>query len=303
MSAISQFGGRSMAFTKAHTPEILAVVGVGSVVTAGVLAARATLKLDNLVTELEMAREIIRDQEFDDEKDRAKALFKAQSKFVLGLVKLYGPATALGIAGIAALLGGQGILKKQNIALVGAYSSLDQVYREYRKRVIDEVGEEKEQEIRLNLRAVDQDESVEGDADDKPAEVLSDQHKVILGASEYAAFFDRYSSSLYSPHYDNNMSTLRIAQSHLNNRLESQGFLFLNEVWEAIGMPRTEAGQLVGWIYDPKANDGDNFVDLGLDNFENIRNGTIRNKAFTDNAILIDPNVDGVIVDKVWRKR
>lgn len=300
MSAISQFGGRSIAFTKVHTPEILAVVGVGGVITAGVLAARATLKLDDLVTTLEADREAVKETEFETEKDRAKALFKAQSKFVLGLVKIYGPAAALGVAGIGALLGGQGVLKRRNVALVGAYSSLEQVYREYRKRVIDEVGEEKEQEIRLNLRAVDE---VEGDESDKPADVLSDQHKVILGASEYAVFFDRYNSSNYSPHYDTNMSFLRIAQTHLNDMLVSRRYLFLNEAYDAMGLPRTESGQVVGWMYDPKVNEGDNHVDLGLDNFENIRNGSIRNKAFTDNAILIDPNVDGVIVDKVWRKK
>jgi hypothetical protein len=305
MSAISQFGNRSLALGKNYSPEILAVVGVGGVITSGVLAARATLKLEPLVETLEHQRAAIHDEyalnNFDD-KELSKRLFKAQSTFVLGLAKLYGPSVTLGAASVAALLGGQGILKKRNVALLGAYKSLESAYSEYRKRVIEEVGEEKEERIRLNLRAFDADET-SGDDSDKPMALLTDEElkKRALGASPYAVFFDKYTSKDWSDNTDYNVTFLTIQQSVANDRLVSRGYLFLNEVLEALGMERTEAGQYVGWIYqDGERTEGDNYVDFGIDHGATVLKDKYQFEE--DGSIMLDFNVDGTIIDKVWKK-
>lgn len=304
MASITQYTAKSGQFLKGHSPEIMAIGGVAVIVTAGVLAARATLKLESAISIFENNRgKLHTDHEAGviDDKELKKALFHEQLRFVATLGKLYGIPVTMGVAGIGLMLGGQNVLKKRNVALVGAYSGLEQAYKEYRKRVVDAVGEEREAEIRLNLRAFDAEEG-EGSEDTKSAAELTEdeKRKVALGASEYAVIFDAHTSPFWSPNPDISSAHLRSQQNYANDRLVSRGYLFLNEIFEALGMPKTKAGQFVGWTYDPKYNEGDNFVDFGLDNMENIRRGA---SIFDeDGHFLLDFNVEGVIVDKVWGK-
>lgn len=109
--------------------------------------------------------------------------------------------------------------------------------------------------------------------------------------SQYARWFD--SDNPYwmeNPH--NNLWFLK-AQEHLaSDKLAMRGYLFLNEVYEMLGMKQSRAGQLVGWVYDEKNPIGDNYVDFGI--YEE------RNKKFVNgdcNSILLDFNVDGNILD------
>ena len=68
--------------------------------------------------------------------------------------------------------------------------------------------------------------------------------------------------------------------------------MLFRSVYEMLGLPRTKAGQVVGWIYDKDKPVGDNYVDFGLyaDNlsYSDFANGL-------DPAILLDFNVDGNI--------
>ena len=94
-----------------------------------------------------------------------------------------------------------------------------------------------------------------------------------------------------------NFMFLRAEQNFANDKLKARGYVFLNEVLERLGLPTTEAGQIVGWVYDPNSKDpnGDNFIDFG---FMEMRRE--RNRAFIEGeetVILLDFNVDGKISD------
>lgn len=111
--------------------------------------------------------------------------------------------------------------------------------------------------------------------------------------SQYARFFDESSPYWHSdPEY--NLMFLRIKQENANARLKSQGYLFLNDVYAMLGIPRTKSGQLVGWVYDSENVNGDNYVDFGLYD-ENNRQFVNEFKR----SILLDFNVDGLIFDKI----
>lgn len=91
------------------------------------------------------------------------------------------------------------------------------------------------------------------------------------------------------------MWVLKSIQSQLNDQLKRDGFLFLNDAYEALGFQRTAEGQVVGWLYCDDNTVGDNFVDFGIfdDMYkakENFINGYERN-------IILDFNVDGPIVN------
>ena len=120
--------------------------------------------------------------------------------------------------------------------------------------------------------------------------------KGLEGYSDYAKFFDEGCREWdKDPEY--NLTFLKCQENYANDLLKSKGHLFLNEVYDMLGIPRTKAGQIVGWIYDEENPIGDNYVDFGIYDVykeanRNFVNGYERN-------ILLDFNVDGDILSKI----
>lgn len=110
--------------------------------------------------------------------------------------------------------------------------------------------------------------------------------------SRYARFYDECSPN-WSSNPEYNLMFLLSEQQFANEKLKARGHLLLNDVYEALGLPRTKAGAVVGWVYDPENNvNGDNFVDFGLHTTGDPKFGNRYER-----AILLDFNVDGLIID------
>lgn len=108
--------------------------------------------------------------------------------------------------------------------------------------------------------------------------------------SNYARWFDEGCTGwTKSPEY--NLLFLKRQQDYANDLLKRRGHVFLNEIYDMLGIPRTAAGQVVGWVYQEKHPIGDNFIDFGIYNIDNT--GFVNGK--TD-KILLDFNVDGNIM-------
>ena len=110
-----------------------------------------------------------------------------------------------------------------------------------------------------------------------------------LGTSPYGFKFDENSAG-WDRSREGNIYFLKLTQDYLNDLLKHRGHLFLNEVYDRLGIPRRAIGQCVGWIYDENNPNGDNFVDLDIFNERNNNDG---------NVFILDPNVDGYILDKI----
>lgn len=112
-------------------------------------------------------------------------------------------------------------------------------------------------------------------------------------ASRYAKFFNEECKG-WTKDPETNFMYLKQIEIHANDLLKSRGHLFLNEVYDLLGIPRTKAGQVVGWVYNKENPIGDNYVDFGLYNIgnESFINGFER-------SILLDFNVDGMILEKL----
>lgn len=119
------------------------------------------------------------------------------------------------------------------------------------------------------------------------------EEKLQDDVSCYARIFDD-SCAGWTKDSEYNMMYLKSQQDFANNLLRTKGQLYLNEVYDMLDMPRSKAGQLVGWIYDEENPIGDNFVSFEL---YNPRNADFIN-GYKPNAIL-DFNVDGIIIDKL----
>lgn len=115
----------------------------------------------------------------------------------------------------------------------------------------------------------------------------------LQSVSPYARWFNE-TCIAWTKYPEQNHHFLLHQQSYANEKLKARGYLFLNEVYDMLGIPRTSAGQLVGWTYDNENPIGDNFVDFGLFNTrnENFVNGY-------EESVLLDFNVDGMILDRI----
>lgn len=280
----SQVVGRGLLVLKKYSPEILTAVGITGVVTASVLASRATLKLEPIVDDMRENLNLIDEIHAEDENLTA-AKGKVYLASGLEITKLYGPAVSLGVSSIGCIIAAHGIMRKRNVALIAAYNVLEKGFSEYRKRVVEEFGPEKDRDFYYGLRT----ETVE-DKDGKKTEVVSRDPN---GHSLYAKFFDEF-STCWSKSPEENLLFVKNQQNYANDILHARGHLFLNEVYDMLGIPHTSAGALVGWIV---SKDGDNFVDFNLYDMMNSAGRMFVNGL--ERSILLDFNVDGVIYDKI----
>ena len=292
---------------KKNSPKILMGVGIAGSVVSTVLACKATLKVKDILDEknetVEQIHNCVEDETVDyNEEDKKKDLTILYAQTGVKLAKLYLPSIALGALSIASIVSGYKILNKRNVALAAAYTVVDKGFKNYRKNVVERFGEEVDRELRHNIKAKQIEEKyIDKDGNEKTRKKkvyeIADDKKPGEGISEYAKFFDEWNTDEHSKDPEYNLMFLRKQQDYANEVLKHQGYLFLNEVYDMLGIPRTQAGQVVGWIYDENNPTGDNYVDFGIHDLHDQQkrdfvNGLERN-------ILLDFNVDGVIYDKI----
>lgn len=291
---------------KKHSPEILVGAGVVGVVASAVMACKATTKLDDILAETKDTVDKIHDVTEHPEKipegkeytveDSKKDLTIVYTQAGVKLVKLYGPAVVLGTVSIAAIIGGHHILRKRNIALAAAYTAVDKGFKEYRGRVLERFGEEVDRELRYNIKAKEIEKTVT-DANGKETVVKETVNVADPNlTSDYARFFDDGCTG-WTKDPEFNLMFLKDQQRYADDLLKSKGHLFLNEVYDMLGIPRTQAGQIVGWIYDEKNPIGDNFVDFGIYDIADERKRSFVNGY--ERTILLDFNVDGNILEMI----
>ena len=282
-----------------HSPEILMGVGVVGVVTSTVMACKATMKLNDILEESKETRDKIKEVEnnpkYEDKyspEDAKKDLAINYVQTGMKVAKLYAPAVLLGGASLGCLLASNDILRKRNAALSAAYMTVDKSFKEYRNRVTERFGEEVEKEIRYGIKA-EQIETTVVDEDGNETTVTDTVKTMDPNSySDYARFFDAA-----SPYWQNdpeyNLMFLKAQQQYANDLLRAKGRLFLNDVYDMLGIEKTKAGQVVGWVYDRENPNGDNFVDFGIYDMSKERVRAFVNGYETN--ILLDFNVDGNI--------
>lgn len=292
---------------KKHSPEILVVAGTVGVVTSAVLACKATLKVNAVVDE---AKENLNKIEVAGQKGVTEAGetyteedVKNETKIVyiqtgVKLAKLYALPVGLGVISIAAILGGHNILRKRNIALAASYTALFNDFKEYRSRVVERFGEQLDKELKYNLKTKEVEEIVvhEDGTEEivKKKEQVMDDPDGLAGYDSFARFFDDGCAG-WDPNPEYSLMFLNQQQNYANDKLRRQGYLFLNDVYDMLGIPKCKEGQTHGWVYDEKNPIGDNFVDFGIYNISRRKNRDFVNGY--EKVILLDFNHDGNILN------
>lgn len=292
---------KTMFKCKKRSPEILLVSGIAGLVTAGILACKATTKA-HLVAEKtshdlqEMEEAIETNPEDYTEEDKKKTTITIYSQMTWGYVKLYAPSVILASLSVASILTSHNIMRKRNMQLATALAGVTEAFEQYRSRVREKYGDDADKALRYNTDKVELIEAItdENGKIKKKKEKVDVFDETSLGL--FAKVFDA-SCNNWQPDNNYNLNFLKLVEYQMTDRLRRYGHVFLNEVYDIIGIERTDIGQFAGWVYDPDSDISDNYIDLGLYNGRRIDEyGEI------NQAIIIDPNCDGSIIDRVFRK-
>lgn len=297
MKSVNGVTSKAVMKLKKHSPEILVVAGIAGTVVSAVLACKATTKVAEILDETKgtldtihegMETGAINGQEYTTE-DGKKDTVVVYAQTGMKLAKLYGPAIILGALSITSILASNNILRKRNVALGAAYAAIDKSFKEYRGRVIERFGEQVDTELKYGIKAK-KFEEIEVDPETGKEKKVK---KTVMVAdpnlqSDYAVYFDSKSRN-YETNPDYNRMFLKAQQAFANDKLQTRGHLFLNEVLDDLDLPRTPAGQIVGWTKD------------GPDGYVNFRIVEVERETEDgrhEPALLLDFNVEG----NIWGK-
>lgn len=293
-SSMTRSVGRTLLQAKKNSPAVFFTAGVIGAVGATVMACKATLDLHFILDEIKEEVEAckfdhvnkINNPEFDaetNEKAMQKDLALIYARGAMKISKLYGPAVVVGGVSIAALTGSHIALSRRNTALAAAYAAVAKGFEEYRLRVREELGEEKERHIYHGAKYCE----IEGEDGKKTKALVVNSGKT----SPYARFFDEGNPN-WQKNADLNRYFVQCQETFANQKLRANGHLFLNEVYDMFQMERSTEGCVVGWLW--KTDNGDGYIDLGV--FDAVNSDFLNG---LERSILLDFNVDGVIYDKI----
>lgn len=290
--------GRLALNTSKNSPSILFGVGLVGFGATVVVASRATLQVEDILKDAEKdlanINDVVHNNDLakkhsytNDDALQDRITVYARTTFKLG--RLYLPSVGLGFVTILCFTKSHKILMNRNSALTAAYVGLDKAFSSYRERVREKIGEEDERDLYYDAQKLIVHDTASGQRIDSGFKMIGGR-----AYSQYARFFDELCPE-WKPVPEYNALFLRARQAYANDLLRSRGHLFLNEVYDMLGMERSREGSIVGWVISK--NGGDNYVDFGFMDGDNPRSRDFVNGR--EASVLLDFNVDGVIYDKI----
>lgn len=297
-AAVSKTATKAVMKTKKHSPEILIVTGIVGAITSTVLACKATTKVGQILDESKETLDVIHDgmktgkirgvdySEEDGKKDTVTVYVQTGLK----VAKLYAPAVIVGVVSVTSILASHNILKKRNVALGAAYAAVDKSFKDYRSRVVERFGEQVDEEMKYGIKA----KKIETTETDPETGKEKKVKKTVKATdpnlqSDYAVYFDSRSRCC-EKNMDYNRMFLKAQEAYANQLLRSRGHVFLNEVLDSLDLPRTPAGQIVGWTKN------------GPDGYITFRTTEV-DRELSDGrfepVLLLDFNVEGNIWEKM----
>jgi hypothetical protein len=294
--------GRQVLIAQKHSPTALYALGVVGVGTAVVLACQATLKLSEVLQEGEEHLKKVEVTVREDDEEVKKAGFNVRLQTAIKIVRLYAPSAILLAASLGAITSSHVILKRRNAALTAAYAIVHKSFDDYRNRVRDELGAEKDLEFRFGTAEREVMEEGPNGPEVRVIKGLDPDavKKEIEAGRTYARIFDRDNDNWSDvPHQ--NQHFIQMVMNHARDALQIHGHIFLSDVYDMLGFERTKASTQVGWVRDIKIDPvtkkpmNDGYIDFGV-----WDEGMYKGKEWikgNPKAFLLDFNVDGVITD------
>ena len=288
-----------------HLPEILVGTGAASVIGGTVLACKATLKARDILDEPVVTEITVEDEDGEEEvfalsEDEVK---KNQIMKGAEVAKAYLIPSGLVVGGVGMLVAAKSIEHRRLTAALGAYSTLQAMFEEYRGRVAAEQGEDKE---KLIFSGTSKGEVVEEAEEGKKPK----KHKLDFPIRDGEDPFHRLYDECNCPHtwrdnLEENRFFLECQQKALDTKLQYTGRIFLSEVYDALGFEYLPIGQFVGWLSDDIEGSKDGHIDFGID-YAYLRSeieAAQREGRVPEPSIWLNFNCDGEGWDSPMRKK
>lgn len=286
--SLTRLGHRQLLKLQKNSPTIMVVTGVVGLGATAVMASIATRKIDPILEEHKKDRFELELRSSDlKQQVEQKDVVQLYGHTTIELVKVYAPTIVVGTLSAASILHGHKILKGRHLATMAAYTGLMEQYQAYRARVAETVGPELERDIYGGAVGKYEEDP------NRPGEFKM-QPKFASEPSNYLRpFFDEANSN-WTTDPTSNFLFLKGVQAHMNRILDLHGHLFLFEVYDALGIPRTKETIVAGWVLD---GEGDGFVDFGFMTDQSPQAVMFRNAA--ERSVRLNFNIDGVIWDLI----
>ena len=290
LSTLTHAMGAAKLALKAHAPTIMVVGGVASMAAGTVVACKQTLKLDSVLEKHASTLERVEETRTlklesysnnDARNDRYKVYFRAS----VDLAKLYAVPTVLFSGGCALVFGGHRLLLQRNATLALAYTGLKKSFDAYRQRVVEAFGPEADQGMLNGF----QKEVI----DETNGEVINVRDWEESSRDPYNRVFGQGETLAWKPDLSENRMFLDAQRGYAQELLNRRGYLYLSEVYEALGFDESDVSRVVGWKIRRNPDGSKDFphVDFGLDT--PMADDWKYNR---EKAIYLDFNCQGLIV-------
>lgn len=282
-----------------HAPTILSVTASAGVIATGYLAWKAGTRFEDVEgRDWDRRKECLRNADTIPDEDVPKIERKNRILFILDTVRTVAPAAIVGAATITMIYFSNSISKKRLAAMGAAYATLQTAFDGYKRTMVEALGKESVEKIlkpKLPNVGKSAEDILSSDNKSDAANVSDAVVNSLKALSPYARIIAEESSTCWDPNEDYTSQNLAAVQLWANRRLERKGHLFLNEVFDQLGLSRTREGAVVGWL---KNGEGDNYVSFG-DFDASIYRVPSDDYTRVDSNFIVDFNVDGVIWDKI----
>lgn len=282
-----------------HAPTILSITASAGVIATGYLAWKAGTRFEDVEgRDWDRRKECLRNADTIPDEDVPKIERKNRILFILDTVRTVTPAAIVGAATITMIYFSNSISKKRLAAMGAAYATLQTAFDGYKRTMVEALGKESVEKIltpKLPNVGKSAEEILSSDNKSDAANVSDAVVNSLKALSPYARVIAEESSTCWDPNEDYTSQNLAAVQLWANRRLERKGHLFLNEIFDQLGLSRTREGAVVGWL---KNGEGDGYVSFG-DFDASIYRVPSDDYTRVDSNFIVDFNVDGVIWDKI----
>lgn len=297
-----------------YSPEILMGVGAVSFVGTVVAASKAAVKSQDILEdhklELETIEEFAENEEYEIDVKKERFIVYRNTGF--SLAKEYAPATACAAISLSCFFGAFGILHKRYTTLAVAYSALEESFRLYRQRVIEDKGEEADLYYLTGAKPKEITVKDEEGKKTKVKQLILPDGSV---ASPYAFKFGKYredgtENEQWRDDVILNRAFVLGQQRWFNVQLAERcvlnsdndvivrGSVFLNEVRTTCGEGPTEAGSVAGWRFSQGEPGCNGYIDFRI--IEAMEEDPVTGDKIP--CIFVNPNCDGLIFDLIGKK-
>lgn len=265
-------------------PDILMAGGLVAVTGATVFAGWGTLKaktvLEKRANDMDAIKQAKDLEEYSAE-DEKTDLVKSNVQLVGGMAKAYSPAAACLILGVVMLVSARNIRQSRLVAVTASYNALLAIFNQYRERVREDAGEEKD---RLYLHGGEEVEVEETETtkSGKEKKVKKTVLQVRPKEEFYIRLFDRRSPEWSNPNHNPgyNLSWLEGQERTLTDQLHARRFVLLSDVLDQLGLPLVpedatddemalyQSMLTHGWHMDAPNNDG--YIRFNIHKAENL---------------------------------